>query len=114
MHRCCRYGGPLEVQVFRGAGIFGHGAGEAEIEGGTNGRVDAHLAHRPADHQIVDFVVLQVFQQVGVAKAVGKMLHHDDFLIPGRHQWMDACAIGVGEEKRRPGASGKVLDMDDR
>src|SRR5215510_6628305 len=70
--------GPLELLVARGAGVVHDDAPVAEVAGGAGPGVHAHVAHRPADHHLLDPVpVKSILDRHGVDEVVicGAMSH---------------------------------------
>src|SRR5262245_28513298 len=53
MHLRSRDDGALELLVARGAGVVYHDALVAEVARGAGSRVHAHVAHRPADYNLL-------------------------------------------------------------
>ncbi len=72
-----------EGQVSCGAGIFGHGAVETQIKRRANGRIDAHVAHGPADGNRIDAALLENVQQRRMAKGIGVVFDDNAFIISG-------------------------------
>ena len=114
MHVGCGYRGALKLQVHRCAGIVHHGHGVAQVGSGTAGRLDAHVAHRTNDHQLLDALCVQQLLEVGVAEGIGIVLEDDGLAFNRCHGGDDLHAITAGYEDRCTRLRHLVPDMDDQ
>src|SRR5262245_2932659 len=76
---------PLELLVAGGAGVVDDDAPVAEVAGGAGARVHAHVAHRPADHHLLDAVTVKDRLEVGLAERVDVVLQHDRLALAPLH-----------------------------
>ena len=102
VHRPGRHRDPAEGQVAGGTGIGDHRAGVAEVACGAGRGVDAHLAHRAADHEIRHPLRREERGEIGARETVRPVLLDD--LLPGQraNAAVDLRTRRPGEEERRP------------
>jgi len=99
----------LKDQVPGGAGVVDEGAGEAVVEGGPGGGVDAHVAHGPGDDYCIHPGALQHLQQAGVPEGVGIMFPDQGLAGERPDAVVDFHPGGTGAEEGGPRPQGQVL-----
>jgi hypothetical protein len=109
----------FEFDVAGGARVVGYGTRVAQVGGGAGGGVDAHVAHRAADGELVGWAVrldaggAERFLELRFAEAVGEVFHDHGFAGARRDACVVLCAGRAGDEEGGRGVFPGVLDVED-
>src|SRR5262249_20824249 len=105
---------PLELLVAGGTGVVDDDAPVAEVAGGAGARVHAHVAHRAADHHLLDPVAVEDGLEVRLPERVDVVLQHDGLALAALDLRVDLRPVRPGDEERRVGRRELVADVDDQ
>src|SRR5262249_34972041 len=106
--------GALELLVARGAGVVHDDALVAEVAGRAGPRVHAHVAHRAADHHLLDPVAVEDGLEVRLPEGVDVVLQHHGLALAVLDLRVDLRPVRPGGEERRVGRWELAADVDDQ